>query len=71
MPKAIKHLQAVVREIDEPLPGVKRLVLTDQDGWRLPAFRPERTSTSIWPMGSYAPIRCATIPPTAGDTLLQ
>lgn len=40
MPKAIKHLQAVVREIDEPLPGVKRLVLADQDGWRLPAFRP-------------------------------
>ena len=40
MPKAIKHLQAVVREIDEPLPGVKRLILTDQDGWRLPAFRP-------------------------------
>jgi len=26
MPKAIKHLQAVVREIDVPLPGVKRLV---------------------------------------------
>jgi len=40
MPKAIKHLQAVVRHIDEPLPGVKRLVLADQDGWRLPAFRP-------------------------------
>ncbi|BEP38543.1 PDR/VanB family oxidoreductase (plasmid) [Variovorax sp. V59] len=40
MAKAIKHLQAVVQEIDEPLPGVKRLVLADQDGWRLPAFRP-------------------------------
>ena len=40
MPKAIKHLQAVVRAIDEPLAGVKRLVLADQDDWRLPAFRP-------------------------------
>ena len=39
MPNAIKHLQAVVREIDEPAPGVKRLVLADHDGWRLPAFR--------------------------------
>lgn len=40
MAKPIKHLQVIVREIDEPLPGVKRLVLADTDGWRLPAFRP-------------------------------
>lgn len=40
MAKPIKHLQTVVQQIDEPRPGVKRLVLADQDGWRLPAFRP-------------------------------
>jgi len=40
MAKPIKHLQAVVRSIDEPMPGIKRLVLADQDDWRLPAFHP-------------------------------
>ncbi|MEB2398350.1 MAG: PDR/VanB family oxidoreductase [Alcaligenaceae bacterium] len=40
MVKPIKHLQAVVRAVDEPVSGVKRLVLADQDDWRLPAFRP-------------------------------
>lgn len=40
MAQAIKHLQLVVEQIDEPLPGVKRLTLVDQDHWRLPAFRP-------------------------------
>lgn len=40
MAKPIKHLQAVVRVVDEPVAGVKRLVLADQDDWRLPGFRP-------------------------------
>ncbi|HJW57627.1 MAG TPA: PDR/VanB family oxidoreductase [Burkholderiaceae bacterium] len=40
MVKPIKHLQLIVQQIDEPLPGVKRLILADQDKWRLPAFRP-------------------------------
>lgn len=38
MAKPIKHLQLIVREIDEPVAGVKRLVLADQDNWRLPSF---------------------------------
>lgn len=40
MAKPIKHLQAVVCAVDEPCAGVKRLVLADQDDWRLPAFQP-------------------------------
>lgn len=40
MPQPIKHLQVVVESCDEPAPGVRRLVLADQDRWRLPAFRP-------------------------------
>ncbi|MGB6104632.1 MAG: PDR/VanB family oxidoreductase [Pusillimonas sp.] len=40
MAKPIKHLQVMVRAIDEPIPGVRRLVLADQDDWRLPAFHP-------------------------------
>jgi ferredoxin-NADP reductase len=40
MAKAIKQLQAVVQAVDEPMPGVKRFTLADQDGWRLPAFNP-------------------------------
>lgn len=40
MAQPIKHLQVVVRAVDEPVPGVKRLTLADQDDWRLPAFRP-------------------------------
>ncbi|WP_298012726.1 PDR/VanB family oxidoreductase [uncultured Castellaniella sp.] len=40
MASPIKHLQLIVQALDEPVPGVKRLLLVDQDGWRLPAFRP-------------------------------
>ena len=40
MAKAIKHLQLEVREIDTPAADVKRLVLADQDNWRLPSFLP-------------------------------
>jgi len=40
MASPIKHLQLLVQALDEPVPGVKRLLLADQDGWRLPAFRP-------------------------------
>jgi ferredoxin-NADP reductase len=40
MAKAIKQLQALVQAVDEPLPGIKRFTLSDQDSWRLPAFKP-------------------------------
>lgn len=40
MVKAIKTVATLVSSIDEPAPGVKRLVLTDPDGWDLPPFRP-------------------------------
>ncbi|WP_417251887.1 PDR/VanB family oxidoreductase [Castellaniella sp.] len=35
----VKHLQLVVRRIDEPVPGVRRLWLADREDWRLPSFR--------------------------------
>lgn len=40
MASPIKHLQVVVADCDEPAPGIKRIVLADQEHWRLPAFRP-------------------------------
>ena len=38
--KPIKTVTVVVTAIDEPVPGIKRFVLTDPDGWTLPPFRP-------------------------------
>lgn len=40
MAKPIKHAQLVVAAVEEPAPGVKRFTLADEDGWRLPPFRP-------------------------------
>jgi ferredoxin-NADP reductase len=39
MAKAIRTVTTIVRQVDEPAPGVKRLVLSDQDDWDLPPFR--------------------------------
>ncbi|EKZ97886.1 oxidoreductase/oxygenase, vanB family protein [Cupriavidus sp. HMR-1] len=38
--RPIKTVSVVVSAIDEPLPGVKRFVLSDQDHWPLPPFTP-------------------------------
>lgn len=40
MAKPIKHAQLVVAAVEEPAAGVKRFTLADEDGWRLPTFRP-------------------------------
>lgn len=40
MAKPIKHAQLVVSSIEEPAAGVKRFTLADEEGWRLPPFRP-------------------------------
>ncbi len=40
MARPIKTVTVDVMAIDEPVPGVKRFVLADPDGWTLPAFRP-------------------------------
>ena len=40
MPKGITTVSTIVRACDFPLPGVRRLVLADQDDWELPPFRP-------------------------------
>ena len=40
MAKAIRTVTTIVRHIDEPAPGIKRLVLSDQDDWDLPPFQP-------------------------------
>jgi ferredoxin-NADP reductase len=40
MAKAIRTVATVIRQIDEPVPGVRRLVLADQDDWDLPPFQP-------------------------------
>jgi ferredoxin-NADP reductase len=40
MAKAIRTVTTIVRHIDEPAPGVRRLVLSDQDDWDLPLFQP-------------------------------
>lgn len=40
MAKPIKHAQLVVAAIEQAAPGVKRFTLEDEDGWRLPPFRP-------------------------------
>lgn len=38
--KAIKTVAVTVSSVDEPWPGVKRIVLNDQDNWPLPPFSP-------------------------------
>lgn len=38
--KAIKTVAVTVSAVDEPLPGVKRIVLNDRDNWPLPPFSP-------------------------------
>ncbi len=40
MAKAIKTVALVVSAVDEPAPGIRRIVLEDQDRWALPPFRP-------------------------------
>lgn len=40
MVNPIKNAQLVVTCIEQTSPGVKRFTLTDEDGWRLPPFRP-------------------------------
>lgn len=38
--KPIKTVSVTVSAVDEPLPGVKRVVFNDQDRWPLPPFSP-------------------------------
>lgn len=40
MAKPIKHAQLTVTSVEEPSPDIKRFTLADEDGWRLPPFRP-------------------------------
>lgn len=40
MAKAIKTVNLVVSEVDEPAPGIKRFALKDEDHWPLPPFLP-------------------------------
>jgi vanillate O-demethylase ferredoxin subunit len=40
MARPIRTVATVIRDISEPLPGIKRLVLEDEDRWELPPFRP-------------------------------
>jgi vanillate O-demethylase ferredoxin subunit len=40
MAKPIKHLQLVLKEIDQPTVDVKRFIFADQDDWKLPSFLP-------------------------------
>ncbi len=40
MAKPIRTVATVIREISEPLPGIKVLVLEDEDHWELPPFKP-------------------------------
>lgn len=40
MARPIKTLILVVTSIDEPAPGIRRLVLEDEDQWPLPPFKP-------------------------------
>ncbi|EJB07110.1 flavodoxin reductase family protein [Rhizobium leguminosarum bv. trifolii WSM597] len=40
MTKAIRTVKTTVKDISEPLTGIKILVLEDEDQWELPPFRP-------------------------------
>ncbi|WP_105385079.1 PDR/VanB family oxidoreductase [Neorhizobium alkalisoli] len=40
MVKPIRTVATIIKEISEPLPGVKVLVLEDEDRWELPPFKP-------------------------------
>ena len=40
MARPIRTVALVVASIDEPAPGIKRVVLEDEDHWPLPPFRP-------------------------------
>jgi ferredoxin-NADP reductase len=40
MVKPIKTVALIVASIDEPVPGVRRFILEDEDGWPLPPFLP-------------------------------
>ncbi|SIS69229.1 PDR/VanB family oxidoreductase [Paracoccus saliphilus] len=39
-PKPIRTVSTVIRHTSEPIPGIRVMVLQDEDGWELPPFRP-------------------------------
>jgi vanillate O-demethylase ferredoxin subunit len=58
--RPIKTVSVVVSAIDEPLPGVKRFVLSDQDHWPLPPFTPGAHIDLHLGGGLVRTYRCAT-----------